>query len=232
MGNKIEDCLISILIKGFITVVSLSVLYYISIQIWGAKAETSVKLSNIFSFISSISIISTVVIYKLQKKEDNKKQKIKDDIVKRIILNTIEQRNNTIRSIIEFSEDIDTFKKQTTTTSLKSVKINESTANLIACSYDNKVLLKPIIMYNSDGMKEAMYNRYAISDEMALITEETNQLINEIDKFISIRIIDHLSRDDFPSNIKFSNLSETKKGGRYDYHTKLNKLHERISSLH
>ncbi|HGN0426510.1 TPA: hypothetical protein ACKRKQ_000470 [Proteus mirabilis] len=232
--DGMKDFIISIItVVAWVLIGSIITIGYFTIETKGESIILSF-ISTIFTIISSLGIVATISVYFWQKKSDDKKQKIKNDIVKRILLNIIKQRTNTMSSIVEFSEDVNILKEQITITSLGAVKINESTADLIACndSDSDKVLVNPIIMYSNHEIKEAMSQRYIMSDEMALIIEETNQLINEIDKFISIQIIDHFSRDDLLLDIKSSTLSETKKGGRFDYTTKLNELHERVSTLH
>ncbi|MDH2394367.1 hypothetical protein QDQ39_00920 [Providencia rettgeri] len=71
-----NDCLTTKLMTGFITVISLSVLYYICSQIWVSDSETSSKLANIFSFISSLGIIATIAVYLFQNNRSDKKEKL------------------------------------------------------------------------------------------------------------------------------------------------------------
>ncbi|HCD1112223.1 TPA: hypothetical protein JD712_RS02405 [Proteus mirabilis] len=230
--DGMKDFIISIItVVAWVLIGSIITIGYFTIETKGESIILSF-ISTIFTIISSLGIVATISVYFWQKKSDDKKQKIKNDIVKRILLNIIKQRTKTMSSIVEFSEDVNILKEQITITSLNAVKINESTANLIAYSDCNEVLLNPVIMYSNEEMKEAMSKRYTTSDEVVLITEEVNQVINEIDKFISIKIIDHLSRENFHFKIKYNRLSETKKGGRFDYITELNELHERVLALH
>ncbi|MGR6819997.1 hypothetical protein, partial [Acinetobacter baumannii] len=63
MSNKKEHYFISKIIVGLFLFI---IFVY---NIWHAESETSIKLSNLFSFISSFSIITTIIIYIKQKKD-------------------------------------------------------------------------------------------------------------------------------------------------------------------
>lgn len=183
------------------------------------------KWSTLFSFTSTFGILATIFVYYMQKKSDDKKQKTKDNIIKRNIKSTIEEKKDTINDINEFisssfhGENI-SFKVE------RSIKLPVA---LISLTHDNGLFqYKSIRISNNELLKEAMSNRYMASDEVAQSIEELCQIVNQLDKHVSMVIIDKLSREDFPNRIKIKLLTGFRDNISPSYLSKLDEIMQRI----
>ncbi len=187
------------------------------------------KWSTFFSFTSTFGILATIFVYYMQKESDDKKQKTKDDIIKRNIKSIIKEKKDTINDINEFIDS--SFQKE-----IISFKVEYSEKfpiALISLIENNELFQYKIIrISNNELLKEAISNRYKVSDEIAQSVEELKQIIYHFDKHVSMAIIDKLSRENITNRTKIEILTYFKDVISSDYLSKLDEIMERIHPLH
>ncbi|SUC14457.1 Uncharacterised protein [Proteus vulgaris] len=187
------------------------------------------KWSTFFSFTSTFGILATIFVYYMQKESDDKKQKARDDIIKRNIKSIIKEKKDTINDINEFinssfQEEIISFKVE------YSVKLPIALISLIE---NNELFQYKIIrISNNELLKEAISNRYKVSDEIAQSVEELKKIIYHLDRHVSMAIIDKLSREEIHNRNKIKILIDFRDRISLDYLSKLDEIMKRITPLH
>lgn len=87
---------------------------------------------------------------------------------------------------------------------------------------------KPIRVSSNELLKEVMSTCYIASNKIAQSIEELNRIIFQFDKYVSIVIIDKLSRNEFPNRVKIKILEDFRDSISHRYISRLDEIAQRI----
>ncbi|HHO0367450.1 TPA: hypothetical protein ACRR5U_001171 [Morganella morganii] len=225
MSNEKEEYFCSAMVVLFWSIIALTIFFLGYSFIYYSDIDLASKISSGFSFVSSLSIFVTIIIYFMQKKSDDEKQRTRDEIVKRNLNIALSSHKTTILNILKFIED--DFEENYKSIMTEKGKYNSLA--LIALGVDNQVIqYQSVHVVHGEFIKESMKERHSCSSTTAQLVEEINHFSRKFTKFINFAVIDKLSRDNFPIRTKINIIKNFKESEANRFMSEITRLRDRI----
>lgn len=173
MNRKKEDYFCSAMRLAFIIIILLLIFFFGFSFIYYSNISLDSKISSFFGFTSTFGILATIFVYHMQKKSDDKKQKNRDEIIKRYIISDINENLKTVLDIKNFigSEYYPHFNKV-------EIERCKDLGYMISAkdNHGDLIFINIIRVNNGNSIREAMKIRHLASDEVTKLAEEVDSL--------------------------------------------------------